>query len=69
MSHMNQQSLEILASQRRAELREQAAHVQPPRRFWAGMPRQSVREWTGWTLVDLGLKLVAQHSRAAAARP
>jgi|HubBroStandDraft_2_1064218.scaffolds.fasta_scaffold850026_2 hypothetical protein len=66
---MNQQALEVLASQHRAELRDNAAHVRKPQRFFTDLPRQSVRERTGWTLVDLGLKLVAEHSRAASPRP
>lgn len=61
---MNQQSLQMLASQRRDELRDQAAHLQQPQRFWKDLPRQSLREWTGWTLVDLGLKIVAQRGPA-----
>jgi hypothetical protein len=66
---MNQQALEALACQRRAELRDQAAHVQQPHRFWHALPHQSLREWTGWTLVDLGLKLVARRGQSAAPRP
>jgi hypothetical protein len=59
---MNQHALEDLARQRGSELRDQAAHVRPPRRVWKGQPHRSLRERTGWTLVDLGLKLVAEHS-------
>jgi hypothetical protein len=64
---MNQQALEAIASQRRAELQDQAAHVRQPRKFWVDLPHQSLREWTGWTLVDLGLKLVAQRGQATVA--
>jgi hypothetical protein len=66
---MNQQMLEVLAQQRRADFRDQASRVQQPHGFWKGMPRQSLREWTGWALVDLGLKIVAEHSRGPAPRP
>jgi hypothetical protein len=66
---MHQHSLEELARQHRAELRNQAAHSKKPQRFFADLPRQSVRERTGWTLVDLGLRLVAEHNRATSPRP
>jgi hypothetical protein len=66
---MNQQTLGVLASQRQAELRDQAAHVRQPQKFWKDLPHQSVREWTGWALVDLGLKIVSQRGQSAAPRP
>lgn len=65
---MNQQALEGLAAQRMAEIRESAAasrrHAHRIR-----VPQQSLRVRTGWRLVDLGLKLVAQPNRRRTASP
>jgi hypothetical protein len=56
---MNPRVLEDLSAQRMADIRSSVAssrrHVSR-----GGSPQQSLRVRTGWTLVDLGLKLVAQ---------
>lgn len=66
---MNHQALEQIANQKMAEMRDSAAgrhrHVA---RFW-GVPRQSLRVRTGWTLVDLGLRLAAQPAQGPAVAP
>ncbi len=55
---MNQHMLPALARQHSAELREKAAGSRRPYRGRA--PRASLRVRTGWTLVDLGLRLAAR---------
>ena len=60
---MNQQMLLALAEQRAAELRESASASHRGR---VRLPRQSLRVRTGWTLVGLGLRLVAQPSPTVA---
>jgi hypothetical protein len=56
---MNPRVLEELAAQHMADVRQQAAgsreHIGRSRAW-----QQTLRVRTGWTLVDLGLKLVAQ---------
>jgi hypothetical protein len=55
---MNQNMIAALARQRTAELYGRAAGSDRPRRDRAVRP--SLRERAGWTMVDLGLRLVAQ---------
>jgi hypothetical protein len=64
---MNPHALEEIAAQRLAERREAAAAQHLNREARTEIPRQSLRTRTGWTLVDLGLKLVAESNRRAAA--
>jgi len=67
---MNQQALEGMASQKIAEMRASAAGGHPCQRARVWVPRQSFRARTGWTLVDLGLRLIAQPGqRSVTARP
>jgi hypothetical protein len=54
---MNQHMLPALAKQHSAELRDLAARRRTNRDRVA---RPSLRVRTGWTLVDLGLRLAAQ---------
>jgi hypothetical protein len=55
---MNEHMLQALAQQHTNELRSVAARG--PRRHGDRPARSSLRERTGWTMVDLGLRLVAQ---------
>jgi hypothetical protein len=55
---MNQQMLAALARQHDAELRNVASRGHRPRRGRTDRPSLRVR--TGWTMVDVGLRLVAQ---------
>jgi hypothetical protein len=55
---MNQNMIAALARQRTSELYGRAAGSHRPRRDRA--VRSSLRERAGWTMVDLGLRLVAQ---------
>jgi hypothetical protein len=64
---MNQNMIAALARQHTAELHDRAARSHRPHRDGAGRP--SLRERTGWTLVDLGLRLVAQPGPGFAQRP
>lgn len=61
---MHQQALEEIARQKLAEMR---AASDENRRALASIPRQSLRTRTGWTLIDLGLKMIAEPRRSAAA--
>jgi hypothetical protein len=60
---MNPHMLEEIASQRLAEGRQAAAAQHRAQEARRPVQHQSLRAWTGWTLVDLGLKLVAQSNR------
>ncbi len=63
---MNQHALPALARQHVAELRSRAPARRPGRER---VTRPSLRERTGWTMVDLGLRLVAQPSQSITHRP
>jgi hypothetical protein len=60
---MNQQLLAALADQRVTELRGSAAVGRPAR---VRVQRESLRVRTGWTLVGLGLRMVAQPNAGLA---
>lgn len=64
---MNQIMITALARQHTAELYESAVGRHRQHRDRAARP--SLRERTGWTMVDLGLRLVAQQGRGLAQRP
>lgn len=64
---MNQNMIAALARQHTAELYDRAARGHRPHRHGAARP--SLRERTGWTMVDLGLRLVAQPRPGLAQRP
>ena len=64
---MNQNMIAALARQHTAEQYDRAAWSHRPRRDHAGRP--SLRERTGWTMVNLGLRLVAQPAPGLAQRP
>jgi hypothetical protein len=64
---MNQNMITALARQHTAELYDRAAGRRRPRHDHATRP--SLRERTGWTMVDLGLRLVAQPGPGFAQRP
>jgi hypothetical protein len=67
---MNQQNLQVIANQRVAEARATGASQRQGRLATQRTARQSLRVRTGWTLVGVGLMLVAHSaSRPAAARP
>jgi hypothetical protein len=70
---MNPNMLAALADQRSAELRAAAAAMRRPaatqRPDRPLERRQSLRVRTGWTLVDLGLRMVAQPGRGLMGRP
>jgi hypothetical protein len=65
---MNLRLFEQLAAQHIADARQQAVggreHIGRSRAW-----QQALRARTGWTLVDLGLKLVAQPHRHSVPRP
>lgn len=63
---MNQNMIAALARQHTAELYDRASGGHRPHRDAA---RPSLRERTGWTMVDLGLRLVAQPGPGLAQRP
>ena len=70
---MNSYSLEQVARQRTAEVRDQAARNQPAaeNRF-ASHRHPSVMNLTGWALIQIGLALVtssARHQHTAAMTP
>jgi hypothetical protein len=62
-----QNMMTALARQRTAELYEGRARSRRPYRDRAARP--SLRERTGWTMVNLGLRLVAQPGPGLAHRP
>jgi hypothetical protein len=64
---MNQNMIAALARQRTAELYGRAAGSHWPHRDRAARPSLRVR--TGWTMVDLGLRLAAQPKPSLARRP
>jgi len=65
---MNPRQFEALAAQHQAQIQESVAGSRP--HIGRSRDRQhSLRTRTGWTLVDLGLKLVAQPHRPVPARP
>jgi hypothetical protein len=64
---MNQYVLTALARQHLAELHDRTDGSRRPDRY--RVARQSLRERTGWTMVDLGLRLVAQPGQGLARRP
>lgn len=68
---MYQQTLEAIASQKQAEMQASAASNREYQIARGSAPQESLRIRTGWTLVHLGLRLVAQPGRssAVAARP
>lgn len=70
---MHQILLTALVEQRTAELRKTAteARLSAAARRMTALPeqRQSLRVRTGWTLVDLGLRLVAQPGPGLAGSP
>jgi hypothetical protein len=64
---MNSYAAERIARQRTAELQAQAARSRP-----ADSPGPSIRNLTGWALIQVGLALVtssARHQQATAVRP
>jgi len=66
---MNSYAVEQLARQRTAEIRAQAAQDQPAARNRPASRGPSVRNLTGWALVQIGLALVtssARHQHTAA---
>jgi hypothetical protein len=64
---MNLNMITALARQHTAELCEGRARSRRPHRDRAARP--SLRERTGWTMVNLGLRLVAQPGPGLAQRP
>jgi hypothetical protein len=64
---MNQHMLPALARQHTADLYEQAAGGRRTHRDRTARP--SLRTRTGWTLVDLGLRLVSQPAAGLANQP
>jgi hypothetical protein len=64
---MNQNMIAALARQHTAELYNHTATSHRPHKDRAHRP--SLRERTGWTMVDLGLRLVAQPGPGLAHRP
>jgi hypothetical protein len=64
---MNQHMLPALARQHTAELYDRAARGRRTDR--SRVVRPSLRTRTGWTLVDLGLRLVAQPGAGIAKQP
>jgi len=60
---MNPEALEGMAKQKMAELRDAASGQPRVRSGRSWVPRQSLRVRTGWTLVHLGLRLVAEQTR------
>lgn len=73
---MNPQTLAQIASQHQAEERQSASRQcsasreLPSRSLWARPPgAQSLRARTGWTLVNVGLRLAVPARQAAAATP
>ncbi|MGB6457239.1 MAG: hypothetical protein WBH47_22445 [Streptosporangiaceae bacterium] len=64
---MNQHMLPALARQHEAELRRLAGGRRGTDRDQGSRPSLRVR--TGWTLVDVGLRLVAQSGPALARQP
>ena len=64
---MNQNMIAALARQHTAELHDRAAGSYRSHRDRVRRP--SLRERTGWTLVDLGLRLVARPAPGLAQRP
>jgi hypothetical protein len=64
---MNQHMFTALARLHTAELYNRAAGSHRPRRDRAARP--SLRERTGWTMVDLGLRLIAHPGQGLAHRP
>jgi hypothetical protein len=64
---MNQIMITALARQHTAELYDHTVTNHRPRKDRAARP--SLRERTGWTMVDLGLRLVAQPGPGFAQRP
>jgi hypothetical protein len=63
---MNQNMIAALARQHTTELYDRDAGGHRPHRDRAARP--SLRERTGWTMVDLGLRLVAQPGSGLAQR-
>jgi len=63
---MHPHTLEGLARQRRAELRQSASNH---RIAQLGEPHESIRVRTGWTLIDLGLRLAVQPAQRQAVAP
>jgi hypothetical protein len=70
---MNSYALEQVARQRTAEVRDQAARNQPAAENRPASHRYpSVRNLTGWALIQIGLALVtssARHQQTAAMTP
>jgi hypothetical protein len=70
---MNSYALEQVARQRTAEVRDQAARNQPAAENRSASHRHpSVRNLTGWALIQIGLALVtssARHQHTAAMTP
>jgi hypothetical protein len=66
---MNHQALQAMASQKISELREAAAAQRRERTARTQVPQQSLRVRTGWTLVDVGLRLVGQPAGRPASAP
>jgi hypothetical protein len=70
---MNPYAVEQIAQQRTAEVRAQAAQSQPAARNRPASRRgPSVRNLTGWALIQIGLALVTappRHQHTAAMRP
>lgn len=64
---MNQNMLPALARQHTAELYDRAAGARRTGRD--RVVRPSLRTRTGWTLVDLGLRLVSQSGPGIAKQP
>lgn len=64
ISVMNRIALEEVARQRQSELRDRAAHQRASSQARRQYPSLRVR--TGWTLVDLGLKLAIPAQRRPA---
>jgi hypothetical protein len=66
---MNQHMLPALAKVHSAELRAAAAGSRRRRDRGRRLARPSLRERTGWTLVDLGLRLAAQPAPRLVRQP
>ncbi len=64
---MNQHMITALARDHTAELYSRATRSHQPQRDRPARP--SLRERTGWTMVNLGLRLIAQPGLGLAQRP
>jgi len=69
---MNSYAMEQIARQRTADVQAQAARNQPAAQIPPASHRNSVRNLTGWALIQIGLALVTsapRHQHTAAMSP